>query len=525
MTTTATQAVKYRRISDDREGRELGVTRQDEDLNGLADRLGLRIVGDYCDNDTGASTRSMKRRPDYERMIVDAKAGKFSVVVAYTSSRLTRRPRDWEDLIDLYERHGVRYRFVSSPEYDLDTADGRMTARIAASVDAAESERISERVSRKRQQHRRSGTFGGGTVPWWLKVEDQRLVHDPHRVELVRELAQRVSGGESQAAVCRDWNNSDVPPPSRAAEWSSSVTSAILRNRLLLGDTVLHTKVRDDDGRVIRVDKTVVTDDDGVPIRRADPVLTRVQWDALQNRLTATGSPRTNQAGTHYLLTGIAFCGGCGAVRHNGRVKMELASGPKVYTYSTCSNRRCRSGKIRLGELEEYVTRAFLDLLGDAEVVEPVHHAAEDHTAELEQATEAWNRLQGEMEGKPPAVQAVYRDRIAKHEATIARLSAQPTLPARVEYAGTGVKYGEVWETSTDLERRKLLLNGGFKVEVAPGGATEKAAAAKRLGDRYRRLAADPDCGELIGHSYGDAPFVLMVLYPPEVAARLSSPS
>ncbi|MBQ1018598.1 recombinase family protein [Micromonospora sp. D93] len=104
---TPRPAAKYRRISDDREGRELGIGRQDEDLDALAERENLVYVASYVDNDISASTKSKKRGADYERMVAAAKAGEFEVIAAYTSGRLTRKPRENEDLIELGQHYGI----------------------------------------------------------------------------------------------------------------------------------------------------------------------------------------------------------------------------------------------------------------------------------------------------------------------------------------------------------------------------------------------------------------------------------
>jgi len=51
---------------------------------------------------------------------------------------------------------------VRSGMEDLTTADGRMVARIRASVDAAEAERTAERVARAAEQRRQTGKLHGG---------------------------------------------------------------------------------------------------------------------------------------------------------------------------------------------------------------------------------------------------------------------------------------------------------------------------------------------------------------------------
>lgn len=160
------RAAKYRRISRDREGRELGIERQDEDLDLLARRLGVEVVASFWDNDISASTNSKKPRRGYEQMLQAARAGEFQVVLAYTTGRLTRRPREHEDLIDLAVQHGIEFEYVRSPSFDLSTAAGRRIARTLAAQDAGEAEDIAERLIRQKRQAAESGEWRGGRRPY-----------------------------------------------------------------------------------------------------------------------------------------------------------------------------------------------------------------------------------------------------------------------------------------------------------------------------------------------------------------------
>lgn len=59
----------YARISDDAEGRAIGVARQVQDATRLAERLGWTLGHEpFIDNDISASTRSSAKRPAYDRM-------------------------------------------------------------------------------------------------------------------------------------------------------------------------------------------------------------------------------------------------------------------------------------------------------------------------------------------------------------------------------------------------------------------------------------------------------------------------
>src|SRR5436190_22326395 len=127
------RAAVYCRISKDAEKRGEGVERQRADCEALVKRLRARVVAVYEDNDIGASTKSKKRRPGFDAMIAAVEAGEVDVIVAYSNSRLTRRPLEFETLIQLHERTGARIATVASGEDDLSTADGRMVTRIKAS--------------------------------------------------------------------------------------------------------------------------------------------------------------------------------------------------------------------------------------------------------------------------------------------------------------------------------------------------------------------------------------------------------
>src|SRR6266567_6923275 len=123
------RAAIYTRISSDPEGREVGVERQAQDTRDLALRMGWEVVKVYTDNDVSA-TRG--RRPAWEQLLKDLDAGKADAVVAYSSSRMYRRPADLQRLIDLTKTRAVEIATVVSGTIDLTTADGRMIAGLLA---------------------------------------------------------------------------------------------------------------------------------------------------------------------------------------------------------------------------------------------------------------------------------------------------------------------------------------------------------------------------------------------------------
>lgn len=336
---TDTRAARYRRISDDREGREAGVQRQGDDIDALAAREGLTIVADYVDNDMSASERSTKKRPGYERMLADARAGKFSVILAYTSSRLTRRPRENEDLIDLAKRHGITYRYVKSPAFDLTTADGQTIARILAAQDAGEAERAAERIKRASDERVRTGEFNGGPPAYGVASDGVNLI--PEQADRVRTWADGVLAGKSLRSMATALNRGGIPTQRGGKSWEGMEIRRILLNPVTAGYRVL----------------------DGQEYAAPNPaIIDRATHDAVRAILTAPGRRPGSSAGRPltWMGTGLYTCERCpeGSVRSGYH-----ADGVRIYKCYSCW--RTWRGEL----LDQWITQAVEGRLADEDAV------------------------------------------------------------------------------------------------------------------------------------------------------------
>jgi len=283
----------YSRISDDREGLEHGVTQQEADCHKRAKRDGVPIPEHhvYRENDRGASSKSKKARPQYKAMLRAIEAGQITVVYAYSNSRLTRRLLELEDLIKLHERTGVQFRTVVSGDDDLSTADGRMVARIKATVDAAEAERNSERVTRRSEARARAGRGHGGQRPYGWQAEDRTKL-DPAEHKVIKEAVKRVHRGDSLRSITADFNRRGIPTV-MGAPWSISGLQRLLTSPRLAG---------------IRVYQ-------GRPIGKGNwkPAITELEHRRLVRILTDADRRTASDNRRKYRMTGLAICAICRA--------------------------------------------------------------------------------------------------------------------------------------------------------------------------------------------------------------------
>jgi site-specific DNA recombinase len=193
--------VIYVRISSDVTFTGLGVQRQIEDCRALIARLGLAGQIDLIEDNDVSAFNLRKPRPGWLRLAGMIEQGDVGVLVAYNSDRLYRRLGDLESLVALFEQHPVEIRTVTSGDIDLSTADGRMHARILATVAQHESERKAERIARKHQELAETGKWKGGPRPFGYEPDGVTIREDEAAV--ARAAARRVIAGQSATQVAR----------------------------------------------------------------------------------------------------------------------------------------------------------------------------------------------------------------------------------------------------------------------------------------------------------------------------------
>lgn len=336
----AVRAGRYLRISDDREGLRAGVDRQDADTLAFVQGQGWEDAGAYTDNDT--ASKAGVKRPAYERLLEDVKAGRVDAIVAYAPERLTRRPVELEGVVELVEETGVQVAFVTAGFYRLDTVEGRLHARMLGSVARMEVERLSERVQRASLERAKAGRNNGGVRAYGFGVagEDGTVDYNAVREDeaaVVREMYQRYLAGEGLRTIAYSLTQRGTPTVKGGARWDATVVRQIL------------TSVRYIGLRAYR----------GTTYPAAWPALVSEEdFHAVQALLAGKTSWRAGDSRRTYLLGGLLTCGreGCGAKlqskgrTHRGKLQRRYACEDK-------SRGCCGKLVISAEPLEAYIRR------------------------------------------------------------------------------------------------------------------------------------------------------------------------
>lgn len=330
----AGRAFIYTRISQDRERAGLGVLRQREDCEALAERRGLTVVEVFTDDDVSAYSGA--ERPQYKAML--ERLGEVEAVIVYHPDRLHRSPIELEAWIDATGGKGtakVRTLTVQAGDLDLNTANGRMVARITGDVARHESEQKSERVQRKMAELARAGKWTGGTRPFGWNVTDSLLVVNETEAEVVRETTAAVIRGESLGSLVRSLNERGILTTAGKPWGYAQLRQMLLRPRNAGIATLKGAEV----GRT-----------------EAPALVSEAQYRAVVGILSDPKRRRSQTNKARYLLGGIARCE-CGELVRSSTVTNRR--GEKLPTY------RCPvRGKGHVGKRIEYVDRLVAEHAG-----------------------------------------------------------------------------------------------------------------------------------------------------------------
>ncbi|MER7968669.1 recombinase family protein [Streptomyces sp. NPDC096080] len=328
----------YTRISRDDEGDSLGVARQQQDCERLADLRSWQAVKVYEDNDVSAFKRNVVR-DEFELMLKDLRAGLIDGIVAYDLDRLARQPRDLERLIDIFDdRPKLEFATVTN-DVNLGTPDGRTMARIMVAFANKSSHDASRRIKRKHLELAQQGRDSGGPAPYgWCK--DDRSKVDPDAARAIREAQRDILAGVRIGTIRTRWQEQGLGNPRAGTKrMAHHHVEHILTSPRLVGYRTYHGEI--------------LTGDEGEPIKGEwEPINSLEEWEAVRAAVTERKQQRAGKSlARKYLLSGIARCGLC-KTKIRGQVNPRWKPDSKAAKFSyQCSVVNGGCGKVgRTGE-------------------------------------------------------------------------------------------------------------------------------------------------------------------------------
>ena len=375
------------------------------------------------DNYTGSD----RNRPEFVRLLRDAEARRFDIILCKSQSRFTRELELVERYINgLFPIWGIR--FVSLVD-NADTANkgNKKSRQINGLVNEWYLEDMSENIRSVLTNRRKNGFHIGAFALYGYKKDpDQKghLIIDEEAAAVVREVFTLFSQGYGKTAIARMLNDRGIPNPTEykrlhglryqqpkrknSTLWKYSAISDMLVNEIYIGNMVqgkygsISYKTKQNRPRP-KEDWFRVTG-------THEPIIDRELWDRVQAMVATRTKPF--DVGSIGLFARKVRCANCGytmrSTKNRGR------------HYLQCSNRHvakdaCVGSFISVDRLEQMVIRELNDLtriyLDQDELERNV-----TFNQNLEQQKTSWlevrSRLRKQVEENRSYLRTLYMDKV-----------------------------------------------------------------------------------------------------------------
>ncbi|MDO5545578.1 MAG: recombinase family protein [Eubacteriales bacterium] len=303
----------------------------------------------YSDDDYAGADRN---RPQFKRLLSDAEARKFDIVLCKTQSRFTRELELVEKYIHgLFPVWGIR--FISIVDHaDTDNKGNKKARQINGLVNEWYLEDMSDNIRSVLTSRRENGYHIGAFAPYGYQKDPQlrgHLVIDAEAAGVVREIFKMFAMGYGKSAIARSLNDRGIPNPTeykrrhgiryegphKSAEtiWKYPAISHILTNEVYIGNLIqgkygsISYKTKECRPRPreqwIRVENT------------HEPIIDQELWEQVQHKVASHAKP-FGTTGRIHPFSGKVVCAYCGYA-----VRIHKAHGRY---YLQCNTRQASKG-------------------------------------------------------------------------------------------------------------------------------------------------------------------------------------
>lgn len=234
--------------------------------------------------DRGLSGTNTKKRSAFNKMIADARSGKFNFIITKEVSRFARNTVDALQYTRELKRLGVGVYFMADNINTLD-ADAELRLTIMASIAQEESRKTSERVKWGQKRKMEQGVVFGRNMLGY-DVRDGKMFINPEGAEIVRLIFRKfIEERKSTYKIARELSESGYKTVTGNAVWSNTVVLKILRNEKYCGDLVQKKTFTPD--FLTHEKKYNHGEEDFVVLRNHhEPIIRREIWERAQKRLS-----------------------------------------------------------------------------------------------------------------------------------------------------------------------------------------------------------------------------------------------
>ncbi len=299
------KVVFYGRVSTEHEAQTYALCNQMQWYEELKESYPNWVVVErYVDD--GITGTQAKKRPEFMRMIEDAKLGKFDLIVTREVSRFARNTIDCLEVTRQLKNNGVEVFFVQEGIWTMEN-EGEMILTIRAMVAQEESRKMSERIKAGQAISRKNGVlYGNGNLLGYDRVGDIYIVNQ-EQAETVRMIFNMYESGLGVQAIRNELIRKERKNSSGIVKWDSTRILRCLKNTVYMGVMAYNKSYRNN----FLEQKVIVNHNEEsyeYVEAKFEPIISKEQWDHCKlireskrqlRVVNENGNPKKQYFGVH----------------------------------------------------------------------------------------------------------------------------------------------------------------------------------------------------------------------------------
>ena len=299
------KVVFYGRVSTEHEAQTYALSNQMQWYEELKKNYPNWIVIErYVDD--GISGTQAKKRPEFMRMIDDARLGKFDLIVTREVARFARNTTDCLEVTRQLKNYGVEVFFVQDGIRTMDN-EGEMILTIRAMVAQEESRKMSERIKAGQAISRKNGVlYGNGNLLGYDRVGDTYIVNQ-EQAKTVRMIFNMYETGLGVQAIRNELIKRERKNSSGRVKWDSTRILRCLKNSVYMGVMAYNKSYRNN----FLEQKVIVNHNEEsyeYVAANFEPIISKEQWEHCKliresrrqlRVVNENGNPKKQYFGVH----------------------------------------------------------------------------------------------------------------------------------------------------------------------------------------------------------------------------------
>lgn len=329
---------------------ETSIAAQLEGIQAYCDREGITLSGmPYIDE---ARSGTNTDRPGFQRLLADAKLGKFEAVVVYDISRGSRDVADWFLFRRQMSELDIKVFSATNTLGDIDDPNAFLTELISVGLGqhmVLQSRQKSIAGQRIRAER---GLHCGGVAPLGYDIKDGHYVVNEREAAVVRYIFDRYAAGDSYSDIVAAIDRTGYRGKN-GHRIEANTLHYILKNERYTGKFIWFNKIerhmhkhvgRDNEDKIIHANI--------IP-----PLVSPETWNLVcqrmeNNRRLGSGKSHKDRV---YLLSGLIRCGECGSAMSGVTTVSKGIEYPRYICLGKRREKKCRLKNVKADVLEKFI--------------------------------------------------------------------------------------------------------------------------------------------------------------------------